>query len=206
MKKRKLFLLAAVMLGLGIIGTAVAFLTDTQTLTNVFTIGGVKISLTEPTWDSTGKTKATNITPKVKVEKDPTITNTGTNDAYVFMKVVVPYENVTIDETTAFAQLFDYTLNSNWVEVGTATTDESAKTITHVYAYAADATSAMTVLKKSEKAILFNDVTFANVKNTNGLSSELNIVVTGYAIQTDNIVTGTATAANVWSALESELN
>ncbi len=64
----------------------------------------------------------------------------------------------------------------------------------------------MTVLKKSEKAILFNDVTFANVKNTNGLSSESNIVVTGYAIQTDNIVTGTATAANVWSALESELN
>ena len=75
------------MLGLGIIGTAVAFLTDTQTLTNVFTIGGVKISLTEPTWDSTGKTKATNITPKVKVEKDPTITNTGTNDDYVFMNM-----------------------------------------------------------------------------------------------------------------------
>lgn len=204
MKKKNLLIFALVLAGLGIIGSAMAFLTDVQTVRNTFTVGGVKITLTEPNWDAEN---ANSIVPGKEFAKDPTIKNIGTNDAYVFMKVVVPYESVRLEgaSTAAFKQLFNYTLNTGWVEVGTAVTDESAKTITHVYGYATSSSANMTTLAKNGTAKLFDSVTFENLKNTEGLSSTLNLDVTAYAIQTENVATA-PTAANVWAVLTANLS
>ena len=53
MKKRKTIIAAVVLLLVFVVGRAVAYFTDTESVTNTFTIGNVDITLTEPNWDDT---------------------------------------------------------------------------------------------------------------------------------------------------------
>ena len=204
MKKNKITLLAVVLLVLLLIGGIFAYFTDiTSTTTNVFTLGNVEISLEEPNWDyaQNGKT----IMPGETVDKDPTITNDGNEDAFVFVEVVVPYASVqTVAEAAADPvvaahdqQLFDYTLNSGWVEVGTPTTDTTNHTITHVYAYAAS--GAMTPLNADASTpAVFDDVTFVDITDGTSLAGvSLDIDVTGYGIQANGLASDVP--ADVWA-------
>ena len=80
-------------------GSAMAYFTDSEQAKNHITIGKVDISLTEPNWDKVPDKEKENIVPGKELVKDPTITNTGINDAFVFMKVTVPAaELVTANE------------------------------------------------------------------------------------------------------------
>lgn len=205
MSRKKMILTSVVLLVIILIGGLLAYFTDTtEETTNVFTLGNVAITLTEPNWTSATNPGA-NIAPNKQVAKDPTITNTGTNDALVFMKVVVPYASVKkVGDSTATAQqLFTYTLKSGWSEVGTAETDTTNHTITHVYAYGS--TTAMTPLAKNATATVFDNVTMINVADTsidNGDLTEvsLNIKVKAYAIQKETLETSTPTA--VWDIVK----
>ncbi|NLC39817.1 MAG: hypothetical protein GX763_02745 [Clostridiaceae bacterium] len=86
MKKRiltvsLLLALAAIL----IIGATIAYFTDTtDTKTNTFTVGKVKIDLEEPKWEDVTAT----LMPGVSFDKDPTITVLAdSQDAYVFLKL-----------------------------------------------------------------------------------------------------------------------
>lgn len=89
MNKRKIILLAALLVMVAILGVGgtLAYFTAEDEATNTFTVGNVKIELTEPNWDSTGKTDAPEVYPGEALAKDPTVTNTGTNPCFVRVKV-----------------------------------------------------------------------------------------------------------------------
>jgi predicted ribosomally synthesized peptide with SipW-like signal peptide len=66
------------------IGATLAYLTDRDSEVNVFTIGDVTIDLEEEFEQNS------TLIPGVKIEKKPTITNTGKNDAWVWLTFAIP--------------------------------------------------------------------------------------------------------------------
>lgn len=95
MKKRTIAIAAAVaVLSAAVLivsRTSVAYLMDTEAADNVIQIGQVQVSIDEGTF-----TDGSTIEVGRKIDKAPKLTNNGKNDEYVFFKVEVPKENVTL--------------------------------------------------------------------------------------------------------------
>ena len=89
MNKRKILLVASVLMMVAILGFGgtLAYLTDTETATNVFTTGNVDIKLNENFDESSAK-----LLPGVQnaITKEISITNTGSEDAYVRLHFAIP--------------------------------------------------------------------------------------------------------------------
>ena len=196
MNKNKSIAVAVVLLLVVFVGGMLAYYTDTETKTNVFTIGNVNIQLNEIGWENTSESnytrnEAINIVPGATIEKAPTVSNIGVNSAYVFLKVEVPYANVTVDGTKANQDIF--TLNevsSNWTEI-------SNSNGVHVYAYGTS--SEMTTLATSTTTeALFTGVTLKNLDNSEELGeTPTNITVTAYGIQTSEL--GTTNPSDIYA-------
>lgn len=203
MKKKNLIIASSTLAALAIAGGALAFFTDVETATNTFTVGDVEITLTEPNWKPDENPP---MTPGQEVPKDPTVTNDGTIPAYVFMEVKVPYANVSLidDEgnklPAADNELFTYTLNSGWVEVGTPVLANGVAT--HVYAYGT--ASAMTEVAVDADVTLFNTIKFADVAEGDFEGENLNVVVKSLAIQTTNL--DTTVPADLWDFVNNQAN
>ena len=80
-------LLCMTLVALAAIGATFAYLTDTKTVNNTFTMGNVAIKLDEtnvndPTGDRV-TSNAYNVYPGAVVTKDPIVHNTGKNAAYI---------------------------------------------------------------------------------------------------------------------------
>lgn len=108
--------LAASMAVLAVGGSSLAYFTDTDSADNVFTVGNIKIDLTEPNWEAEGKEEAKDMYPGEPVAKDPTVTNTGANPAVVRIKVTLPG-----DKDYGLQYRTDYVtgkLGDNWVDGG----------------------------------------------------------------------------------------
>ena len=87
MKKSTILMLVSLVLAMVVgIGGTLAFLTDRDSDTNVFTVGNVDIELNEDF------TQNSVLMPNVEINKDAWITNKGTNPAYTWMTVAVPAE------------------------------------------------------------------------------------------------------------------
>lgn len=206
-KNIKKIALATAMVGLLTVGGITAYFTDSATVTNKFTVGEVSLDLTEPSWvPSTG----TNITPNKEVAKDPTITNSGKNSEFVFMTVAVPYANVitaTADgakNAAADTELYSYTVNAGWVEIGTPTKDTTAKTVTHTYAYGSSS-ACSTLAVGAKTPALFNTVKFANVIEGQGLEGTAkDIVINAYGIQSTDINGKKTAPTDVWSVFKTQ--
>ncbi|MGN1411907.1 MAG: TasA family protein [Oscillospiraceae bacterium] len=89
-KRIVLIIVTSLLLVSFIIGGMFAYLTDTDEVTNKFTVGKVSIDLIEPSFSGI----QTGIIPNQEINKDPKITNDGQNDAIVFLKITVPIKNV----------------------------------------------------------------------------------------------------------------
>lgn len=84
-------LLCVTLVALAAIGATFAYLTDSKTVNNTFTMGNVKITLDESKVDESGKavegdrvtSNAYNVYPGAVVTKDPIVHNTGKNAAYI---------------------------------------------------------------------------------------------------------------------------
>lgn len=70
-----------------VVGGSLAYFTDSAEKENNFTVGNVKITLTEPAWDETGSKDAEDAYPGEPLAKDPTVTNVGANPCFVRIKV-----------------------------------------------------------------------------------------------------------------------
>lgn len=83
--KKKIFAisLAAIIAVTACVGISLAYLTDRDSAENVFTWGYVEIQLNENFEDN-------ELIPGKKLVKEATITNTGNNDAWVWMTVAIP--------------------------------------------------------------------------------------------------------------------
>ena len=194
------------------IGGILAFLTDTDSKTNTFTIGSIDIDLVESAWDNAADTNnngvpdfAEGIVPGQTINKDPKIQNIGANDAYVYAKVYVPLVTVPakyIDGTHTAGteyenvELFSYTVNPGWTQTHVGHTDDGKY---NIYIYKYD-TVLGTTAGSNETATLFDTVTVANMDaDTETINSIINTItsentegadvvtvkVEAYAIQKD---------------------
>lgn len=87
MKKRNIvsICLALCLVTVTMVGATFAYFQDqTADVVNTFTVGDVKISLTEPMWD---QDEAKDLDPGAVVDKNPMISNTGKSDGYIVMEV-----------------------------------------------------------------------------------------------------------------------
>ena len=210
MSKKKTIAVAVVLALVLIIGGLLAYFTDTDTATNVFTLGDeVEISLSETGWTQDGqtnnwtRTEAQGVHPGTKVTKDPVINNDSTTTpAYVFAEVIVPCyasTGTTVDtplykllnsSETALETTVGSAGNTGWTLISVSSIDTSAKTITYVYAYGTS--SAMTSLAEStststpvfSKVQVDPDLTATQAATA---SATPNIVVNAYGIQTDGL-------------------
>lgn len=121
MKKKLVAILVCVaMLAVAAVSGTLAYFTDDDQKSNVFTVGNVDITLTEPKWDEVGSKEAEDVYPGEPLAKDPTVTNVGKNPCFVRIKVenleqfVAKYgQNAMIKFRTAYQ---DGKLGENWVE------------------------------------------------------------------------------------------
>ena len=112
----------------------------------------MEIELEEPEWekkpdeDEDGvPDEAEDLVPVQTVTKDPQITNTGTNDAFVFAVVQVPCRNIVTANTDgtknpqAVTDLFSWRPGNAWTSLGMCevTGEDNAVTARkYLYAYA----------------------------------------------------------------------
>ena len=98
MKKKSILMaaIAVMLVAVLVVGGTLAYFTDTKSATNTFTVGDVKIKLDEsnvkdPNGDRVTSNEYTGVLPGIQYKKDPVVTNTGKNGAYV--RAVVTIEN-----------------------------------------------------------------------------------------------------------------
>ena len=172
-----------------------AFFTDSHSVTNIFTTGGVTSQLTEPQYDAQDPADRQLIGPGKVMVKDPTVTNKDTLDMYTFLKVSVPVKSVrTYDEATKAATaavlqpLFTWQTNTGWTQVKLV---KNQTTWDYYYAYGTAAK--MTAVKPGEStSVLFKNsqVKFINVLEGQGLENiQLDMPVTDLSVQTTDLGT-----------------
>ena len=117
MTKRKILALALTlcMAAILIVGGTLAYFTDTDRKDNVFTVGNVDITLTEPNWDANGSEDAPEAYPGEALAKDPTVTNTGKNPCFVRIKVEGWEVLGANNKITYRTDYKDDVLGDNWV-------------------------------------------------------------------------------------------
>lgn len=182
-KKNYVLVLAAVLLAApgAAAGVTAAYLSRSPgEVRNVITAGSVKAELTEEHWRP--KNGAA-VYPGQSIDKDPAVKNTGENDAYVFLEVSVPVENIAlVDEATGrkmerrSCELFSFRADEeNWQKLVYETADGYAR---YTYGY-------KTVLQPGEMTVpLFEQVTAANyLEGELEESRSYGIQVTAKAIQ-----------------------
>ncbi len=222
-KKWKICVLAGALALLTAIGGVSAYFTDTDTEVTSFTIGKIAIDLQEPEWnakeDADGNgipDEAENMQPSQTITKDPMVKNTGTNDAFIFVTVETPYQNlVTVnqDGTKNQAQgtaLYSYETNINWVLLGiTYEKDAEDNYISEkkLYAYADEAGVCIPLKPDASTNTLFDAVTLANIVEEQQLESQkLEQKITAYGIQTSNLQTDGEGAGYVWNIISNQSN
>lgn len=121
-------LLCVTLVALAAIGATFAYLTDSKTVKNTFTVGDVKIKLDETNVNAPEGDRVTsntyNVYPGAVVTKDPIVHNTGKNGAYVRAVVTIEdgvnwlglyNENVwTAPQEAAFNAMINNTLGDGW--------------------------------------------------------------------------------------------
>ena len=109
-KKLTLVVTCIVMVAAMVIGGTLAYFTDTDNATNTFTVGNVKIDLIEVFDENNAQ-----LMPGKNVNKDVSIKNVGTNDAYVWYLWKIPADLDSIDGTTGTNNaLHVNSLGSTW--------------------------------------------------------------------------------------------
>ena len=194
MKKKSLVITLASIAAIGAIGigSTFAYFTDSKDATNSFTLGDIEISLTEPSWK---EANGVNILPLQTIAKDPTVKNTGDNDAYIFLKITVPTAEVKAegDDAASVQELF--TLNevsANWTQISHTTGE-------YVFAY-----NSVVAPEKSTDA-LFKSVTLINlVEGDYSAIESLDIDVDAYGVQTVSFDSASAAWAATFGATTAE--
>ena len=210
MKRSKPLVLAlcAVLLVVGTILGTVAYLQDTASVVNTFTVGNVHLKLDEavvdekgePTGGRTETGNAYHLLPGETYTKDPTVTVLkGSEESYVRMLVTI---NCYDELATIFGDPFlpQYFVegwdNAAWVSTQVISKDASANTATYEFRYFE------TVKPEKDTDLvldaLFDTVTVPNTMTGDQLATiaDLEITVEAHAIQ----ATGFANADEAWAA------
>lgn len=183
MKKKTIaVVLALVLVICCAVGGVLAWLTDTtDSITNTFTVGNVKIALTETKGDDNHQFK---MVPGRVIEKDPVVTVKADSEAcWLFVKV---------EKSTVLNSYIDYTVDNGWTLLDG---------VNGVYYKEVDATTAANGAVYS--VLTGNQVTVKDAV-TQQMMDDLNVTgatqptltFTAYAVQAE----GFETAADAWTA------
>lgn len=174
----KLIMAAAAILALAAAGTgaSVAWMTDAHQADNIITVGDVSIDLTEDEWNpEEGK----DLIPQAVIPKNPEVTNTGSLDAWVFLRVSIPVRNISVVNPdtqrklpAADTELFSFEPDGNWELVSEVV---SADTAEYVYGYKT------TVAPGESTTELFQEVKLVNYLEGE-LDTEEKFVITVEAV------------------------
>ena len=170
------------------VGGVFAYLQDTDHKTNIFTLGRVKIELTESNFV---EANAQDVRPGDQIAKDPKITNIGRNSAYVYIKVINPIVNLSNGE----GPLFSYTVNSGWTQLDEV--EQCGYRATTYYYNTALNPNAST-------PTLFNTVTLNNYSNDSDPNQVLDLY--GYAIQSSYLASGSTITSIFTSTFKSDVS
>lgn len=191
MKKKLLaiFLIVCV-LAITVSTASLAYFTDTKTVDNVFSVGDVKITLDEAKVELDAQNHATahatervtttsqapqnygNLYPGISITKDPTITNTGSEKAYVGAKVVITTGDG-ITDTSVFVNLL-----SEYADNATVTKSLNGNSyeIFIVYNQELATNENVTLFKKLSVPATYGNEDMAKFEG-------MKITVTAYAVQ-----------------------
>ncbi len=202
--KALLLALCALMLVVTTVFTTLAYLTDTKTVTNTFTIGNVAITLTETQTDAYGVALAGDPTPTISAGgtpsgnsyklipgrtylKDPKITLSASSEtSYLFVKVVNGITDIDIDTDISEEKktIANQMAANGWAQL---VIDESP--VANVYVKNGTATGGETVN-------VFGNVTIESDAVLTDAHQSATIAITAYAIQAD----GFTSAEEAWTA------
>ena len=189
------------------IGGTMAYLSDTETATNTFTVGNVDVELKEPDYPGNEDEKVKNQVPNQETDKNPQVTNTGANEAVVFLTVSVPVKTITpvtddgkkgtkgaselfyLQAEVRWSRVHNNHFSSKWVELPARETGTDLKGTTRTYVFGYKTAVAL----KATTEALFDKIqypegNFLEAEITPG--QPLDIDIKAYAIQADNIVSG----------------
>lgn len=204
-RRRAAIVAFAALLLLGV-GGLWAYFTDSQSVSNAFTVvKTLKISIEEPAWDTTDNDgdgipdASQNVTPTKEVAKDPRIKNESDAAVWMIAQVKVPY--VTAATATdagarqeeAPQQIFQWVLEEGWIEPEDPQLIDDGATVLHTYL----ATQPVGVHKSTPP--LFTKVRLINLIE-GSFSGPCSIDITGCAIQ----AAGFETPEAAWSAYQSQ--
>ena len=197
--KALLLALCALMLVVTTVFTTLAYLTDTKTVTNTFTVGKVSITLTESATNINGEVTGGTITagktatkgntykliPNKTYTKDPTITVVeGSEKAFVYVKVENGIAAIEAEGATTIAAQM---AANGWTQLKV---DGAPVTNVYVKDEAVDASAAARELP------VFSSVKIAGNANVSAYT-DAEITITAYAIQAEGFA---ADAAAAWKA------
>lgn len=190
-----------------------AYLTDTDTATNTFTVGEVVIDTLEPNYPGNGSDEVKDLVALEEVKKDPQIKNTGKNRAVVFSQVDIPMANIITADAQGFrnprnnVELFNFrtepgsfgtvaagggsenSWHEEWVLMDTEYLNKDGITTTQDAAVTCRRLFGyQSVLDENETSVpVFDVVRLVNVIEGMVDNTTQNIVLTSYAIQAENI-------------------
>ncbi|MBR1423087.1 MAG: SipW-dependent-type signal peptide-containing protein [Ruminococcus sp.] len=209
-KKRLTTTVAAVaLLGALAVGGTLAYLTDTETKTNNFTIAkDVDIDLTETKWnpdvtpdpDDSSDAGTKNTVPNALIDKNPVVVNKGDENIVTFVEVRSPKAMITTQkggspdkqelfffgtgtQTKLTANAFNVTDSDsngkNWVLLDADDTDDDY--VVYLFGYNS------VVAGSGSTESVFDYVYLKNYISSDSNPDAAKIIVTAYAIQADNL-------------------
>jgi len=191
---KNLLAIAALAVGVIVVMTCpeiLANLTEQDINLDTFTVGKVNIKLEEEQGD---RDTQANI---MKIAKNPKVTNTGENDAFVYLKVRVPKVILKKDDLST-SPLFTYQVNTGWTELKEKVYEEPSY-VERLYYYSEGDGK---LISSSQTTALFEEVKVADITDDTKYISDdgseekledeiaLNMEVKAYAIETDNLPKG----------------
>ena len=209
MKRKKIaaFLIAGTLCAAMAAGSAAAYLTDKDEVTNQFTVGRVEIDGEEPNYTPDPDGKTNDIVPTQEIAKDPQIENVGKNDAYVYMDVSVPIARVITADADGNRQNGGvaketelFTMNNVSKKWTLMYSRRSGDNMVYVYSY----NEILAPGKTTDP--LFTSITFANVIEGQIDDQQSDVPVNFYAIQALNTGEGTSVPAQAADAWEKYMN
>ena len=201
--KKKIFGLTLVvgLLVLSIVGTTMAYFTDVEEKTNVFTSGNVAITLSGNVLNEANGTTGINAYPGMNIGSAATVTNIGSEDAYV--GIIVTFTEA-VSETLARALFNGIPATGVTVNYGTAV--EGGKNVSKLYFSYANTLNRANPDNTDDTVTFFSDMTVPTSWDHTEMAifKNLEIKVSAYATQTYGFTdaeTALRTAFDAWPAV-----
>ena len=228
--KSAVILMSAFLVAALFINLTLSYLVENKNRDNVFALGNVRLLLSEENFPQDDNDRI--LVPKGIIQKDPKITNIGSTDDYVFLKVIVPLCNVRIvDETTnkivnnekAYMEIFNFISNGTSANTVSASgftydntgifgydskwvlIDSSEDTANYTHTYLFGYSSLLTADISNSTTTLFDKMQLRNILEGDLPSDATQTVrIEAYGIQAEELLNN-ITVSNTENVTKSEL-